>query len=870
MNVITKLSIDSIKSHRVRSGIICTAVILTTVLFMTILCIIFNIFGGYQLMLQLAGGSDFHVMVSGNGFNVTPDEIFSSVKAESTVAEAYIIAGYDGFSLSENPADNIIFNAVDSKKALEHLFITVIQGDFPTDTGEIMLNSAYFPDADVGQSLTLYRDSSEVSYTVSGIFKSDADKSTQFSVLTLYDSKMRAEFDGRPWIYIMFYNSINISGKYDDLTVNLKDFLTGDAQIRGMTNGAYLSASDSMFNAANISVTVFSILVVFFCSFLLIYNIYSIAVTQDIHALGQLNVIGTTYSQLRSMTKCQAVILYTASEPIGLIFGYYIGWRLLSPIFMSMSGQNLPYRFNILIPVISAGLTLFTLIFSALRPLKKLKKLTPIETLSGGVSAKSVKSRGVEYSMNPFSLALLSAARNPKRIFVTSLSAALSIILFIMIASLSDAMAYITMKDMQIKEFVLRPTAEKTFFNYSGGYSETRVTELKLPSQYAVIDNSLYETIKSLTGSGSVQCIRKAMFTADADENAVLNAEAILDSISDEWKSEASYISPLADASKGKINCIAIGIPDELCEYILLKTSEPREYYKGDELNDGSHVITAPVQQPYNENSDDILQYYNTGSIVSSIDLKNSYVVIAADKKMYSFDIISRICGYIMTNDYEQLLIMPMSTFEAEFGVDMPIYALLCDSVNRDITSYDTDIYSEKIVETIETHITLRDKSTDGDNIGGIYGIGVTGRFDSLKELRGRLNAMHITGYSLSAIIFLIGVINMVNSSLAAVMIYRREYAMLEAVGMTDRQLRIMMMLESFAGGAVAAFISLFVGIPLTKLLLAGAIGVDIPVSWIMAAVMLCALLVISVVTSLWSYMLTKRAPLTERLRIDE
>ena len=77
-------------------------------------------------------------------------------------------------------------------------------------------------------------------------------------------------------------------------------------------------------------------------------------------------------------------------------------------------------------------------------------------------------------------------------------------------------------------------------------------------------------------------------------------------------------------------------------------------------------------------------------------------------------------------------------------------------------------------------------------------------------EFQGMQNTVLLIGGALSLIIGLIGILNFVNSVLTSIVTRRREFATLQAVGMTGRQLRRMLTLEGlyyalFAGAASLA-----------------------------------------------------------------
>ena len=145
----------------------------------------------------------------------------------------------------------------------------------------------------------------------------------------------------------------------------------------------------------------------------------------------------------------------------------------------------------------------------------------------------------------------------------------------------------------------------------------------------------------------------------------------------------------------------------------------------------------------------------------------------------------------------------------------------------------------------------------------------VGGKLTNMKALQERLGAIQLTGYSLCGIIFLIGLMNMVNSALTSTVQRRREFAMLETVGMTHAQLRLMLLYENSVGGVfgLAAFA---VGSALSNTLLAQTFGAKISAISLPAAGILVLLFVVGWVTAELSFRAATKASLTERVKWEE
>ena len=305
----------------------------------------------------------------------------------------------------------------------------------------------------------------------------------------------------------------------------------------------------------------------------------------------------------------------------------------------------------------------------------------------------------------------------------------------------------------------------------------------------------------------------------------------------------------------GLINAVVLGIPDELCQYIVVSQEAGKTVYinEEDELCDGRHVLcvsTADNGQSFG----DIRLF--TGDILSSDALKMNYEVIDAKLQYGIYTALRQICSYSYIPAWDEaLFLLPMSVFEKEFP-DAPVFAFLANA---------KESMEEILLEEVQ-------KCTDGRgvDINGIsYVYRTAGKLNQLADLRVRLAALRLTGYSLCGIIFLIGLLNMVNSALTSMVLRRREFAMLETVGMTRAQLRRMLLYENSAGGVfgLAAFV---VGSVLSGALLTQTFGVDVAPISLPAMGILLFLFAAGGVTAELSYRMLTKTSLTERLRLGE
>lgn len=247
--------------------------------------------------------------------------------------------------------------------------MTINEGRFPRSGEGILLCREAFPTLSVGDQVSFYIEDAETgkplerSCTVSGFYRSDADRPPP--AVALYGEDVAEGLDLS--VMVNFHSSFGIDQRLDAVMERLSKWeILGEEQ-RTQINNAYAAADlGSFFQPDNVLLMLLAIGVLFFAAFLLIYNIYSIA-------------------------------------------------------------------------LLSAGLTLLTLFFSALRPLKKIRKMSPVQSVSGTQeSAAPKKKKRREAPVTPGRLALAGLSRSRGRMLVTSLSAGLSVLLFVMVGGLTD------------------------------------------------------------------------------------------------------------------------------------------------------------------------------------------------------------------------------------------------------------------------------------------------------------------------------------------------------------------------------------------------------------------------------------------------
>lgn len=145
----------------------------------------------------------------------------------------------------------------------------------------------------------------------------------------------------------------------------------------------------------------------------------------------------------------------------------------------------------------------------------------------------------------------------------------------------------------------------------------------------------------------------------------------------------------------------------------------------------------------------------------------------------------------------------------------------------------------------------------------------------SLKEqFMGMVNAVAIIGTALAGVIAFIGILNFINAVFTGIISRKREFAMLQSIGMTARQLEGMMICEGISYVVIAGVISLCIGSLFAYAVLNALNHVIICFEYrfqiLPFLIILPVLAVIAVVTPVISFRVLQRHSIVERLREAE
>lgn len=526
-------------------------------------------------------------------------------------------------------------------------------------------------------------------------------------------------------------------------------------------NPAYDLMEEDAFSFSSVVVMV---LFVILAGYLIIYNIFNISIKTDIRAYGLLKNVGTTGKQLKRIVRMQAWYLSAVGIPIGLLLGY--GAALLMAPSLSASAEISAEAGNRTETVVSAHplifigagiFTLLTVYLSSIQACRIVEKVSPVEALRLSESAQTKRKIKKNASVTWWGMAVGNMLQNLEKGLIVMLSVGLSMVVvdcIVMMVNGYDFDAY--------KETFLAAD-----FQLDQMGSDARGADF-----YAItpkIRKQLEECpLKSAAGyvyySPENHEMEPELFHV-WEENAETYKENWTEYENETWEKAKS---------ENKIKVHLMGVN----KFVFEKLEWRENPCSWEEFKSGDYVITN-YNVHYTSHPEAPESFYETGDTFSmnyESGMKKEYKVLGEALMPYALD-------YPYADYICLTVIVPEEEFIKETKKDGAMYAAV-----------DAEKGQEKEVRQYIKDTVLKDNDM----------INVFSVLDMQESFQKYLQKYYIIGVFLVIVLTFIGIMNFFNTMAASVLSRKKELALLEAVGMTKRQISKMLTAEGgiYIGGS--------------------------------------------------------------------
>lgn len=846
--VIRKIADRTRKSGKNRNIIAVLAIALTTVLFTSLFTVGGSLIKKQQEATMRQVGGTAHA-----GYKYLTQAEYDIVKKDKKLKEvSYRIAVGDAVNdeLKKLHTEVSYYEDLDAKFS----FCYPEKGKMPEKedeivTSDLVLEKLGIP-CKVGEKVPLVLKIGEKTvekiFTLSGYFKGDPICQAQVAAVskeyankvapTPTTSAMETQIDasdypGRIMADFNFATSFQLEKQTAELTERCgfpEDIDTG-------LNWAYMGGNIDIETVLLIGVL---LLVIIVSGYLIIYNIFYINVYHDIRYYGLLKTIGTTGRQLRKIVYRQAYMLSLFGIPIGLILGAAVGKIVLPEIMGSLTfagSVNTEIVLNVWIFVGAAVFSFLTVCISCIKPCRVASKVSPVEavryTEGKAEDSKRTKEKRTK-KVTPGAMAFQNICRSKKKVVIVVASLSLALVLLNSIYSLIqgfDMDKFVS--SMTVSDFTV---ADATLDNFSVDYDSI------------VTDGVTKDFLKALKEQKGVEGIGNIYykeicpsFTEEAFElikKRIVNNKTVQDDYNRMMSEDAPSLEEYTEG--GFLDGKVYGIGKLVME--ALESPEGELDWK--KFSSGKYVIATR----YRAGDDKAIDYFKPGekvTVSNETGETREYEVLAVADMPYA-------CGIQHFGMFDCNFILPEGEFLDLMGESQPMRTIF--NVKKE-QEEKMEEWMENYCENVNDDLTYTSKAS------------IVAEFDSHK------NMYAMVGGLLAFILAVIGVLNFMNTIVTSVLSRKQEFAMMEAVGMTGKQLKEMLCCE----GAYYALYTVIAALVLSSVLSVTAvrsIGEGFFFfSWkfTVMPVVLCipVILVIVVIVPLVCYKSMSKVSMVERMR---
>ena len=496
-----------------------------------------------------------------------------------------------------------------------------------------------------------------------------------------------------------------------------------------------------------------------------IRNSFAISITEKMKQYGMLASVGATSKQIKKNVLYEAMILAVIGIPIGVlggIFAVFVLVQLVNQILgIELLGVNLVFAISGIATIISVLLALITIYLSAIASARKAARVSPIEAIRNNqdikIDTKKIKSPKIIKKIFGIGgeIAYKNLKRNKKKYRTTVISIVVSVSIFIAMFS---------------------------FINYafqtSSIYYETREYNL------AIYGNGKeeYEYLKKIEENEKV-------------EKASLENQKI-------FTMPASQVKYGEVRAKEKEELLAPEEGEEESEYLCFMSVGKAEYERFlkklglsyDEYHDKAILINQCMRQV---NVDGKMVYksypefaYQEGEKITVTDQETQKEITVEIGKITDELTMSLEGGYINT-----------------------AYFIVSDEWMEE---------HNQNYEYVRIYIQTKQADELEEEIYRVYGnesLSVSNFDATVREENAMWLVISIFLYGFITVISLIGITNIFNTITTNMMLRSKEFAMLKSVGMTSKEFKRMIRLESLFYGVKSLCIGVPIGLILSYLI---------------------------------------------------
>jgi len=758
----------------------------------------------------------------------------------------------DEFSPEENHRVMLQDISFENEKDLVHHIDGFMNGRLPENENEILLNlGAYYIGLlgddvwEMGSEITLQMKSLEddavsfeKTWTVVGTTFSWGENLS--GTMFAYTVVPKEEQGG----VSVFLNMKGMNGTVDGFLKAAKDAVSDlpyeteeDFNARMATDNSYFSEDPTVFMHkrlllakgvswnSDINAGIFTIvgilgIIIFLAVIVVIRNSLYMSVNERVSEFGLLRVVGGSPSQMRGLVLSDALQMACIGIPLGVLAG--VGaMQIVIQVVKDVELGFLQHLHLIVSPlpiIVAAGLSFFSVFLSALGPMLRAGRLSAMEAIrkSDAYHVSVKKEKNLKRKGKLFriffgisgSLSVKNIRRDRRRFRTTAISVMVSAFLFVVVASFASLLdSTINRYSGEGTDFLIETYMEER----SGTFSTNKETMLEVFEYF-----SSHPSIEKIEYHRMISSVLLLLESSDYDKDFSLKYFGEI------FEEVPALLSSYSFVGIDKERLSSLGVENEEEIWEKMENGEALLYQmqslRGTTGN--SIFVRAPLTNyrtgddfPLNETSYEKYFEFDEGVVVESVEPEISLrdlgfsdsVRIAGEvyEEPWFLPIYDGSAAFIFSDTYLETLFSETNAmvYEKYF----PYYAIRIDAKEGQENDLERDIRAFFGILGEDTF-----SYTDGEHNGVSFRL--ANYYQSLQEERDLVFVAKVFLYGFVTVIMLISITNILNIIHTNILLRRREFGMLQAIGMSRAQTYRMLFLECILYGLSGAFWGVILG----------------------------------------------------------
>lgn len=805
--VVHRLSMRSLKNNKMRNLFAVAAIALTCMLFTALAAMGIGMLDAAQESTMREVGGRFHA-----GLKAATCEQMEKVVSDERV-KSYT------WNIYISMADNLIkrqceLRLAQGEEELKNSFIELSEGTMPEKEDDIIVDTYVMDELKVPHELgveiplefTFHGEKISKTFHVCGWYEGNPiGHASELYISEGYWNELKGNLtdtDFKAWGKEHpneAGNGLYAVGLYFDSAANIEQTVRSviedagyepDVTLNYGVNWAYMQNRTESVDPLSLVILAGALVVILITGYLIICNIFYISVFQDIRFYGLLKTVGTTKRQIRGMIRRQALVLSAIGIPIGLAAGY-LASRAVFPFLMqitSLTDLGIKMKFSPQIALFGIVFALVTVFISCRKPGKIAGSVSPVEAVrytEGNGGRKKAKKSETGAKLHRMALSNLGRSKKKTALVLLSLSFSMTLLCVVLtgigsfridayleqrlLGDVLLASANITGAGAPTADFGLDEEYIKTADAQPGILSRNELWQIYGRS-YLAMDETGSERYQGFEDQGLLREDDWGMSVVSlAKEQRQLTADV--------YAYDKDILSNLK-VLEGELDI--------------------------DKFIQGGYVLLTDIIGDYTEGA----HIYNPGE-------KLKILTVAEDSEAVEItDEAGNILDYYFKNmketEYEVMAIveLPASMTDQTWPVNgvqavlpkqdvQAVQSSWCFAVSYEVEESQLDNFMQEIIDYSEN--VNRD-------------MGYLTKASLMEGFTTMIMAIRTIGIALSAVIALIGVLNFINSIVTGIIARKREFAILCSIGMTQQQLKRMLVEEGLYYVLISGVLSLVLG----------------------------------------------------------